>query len=117
MRITIVTVGDLEDMEMAVLPSHGRLDRPMHIAQGQGGRDEEPAPDRRADTAQCHFQPDNGFGGLGHGLCVLPQQAPPATPPLTVFCVPSAQRASGLKTRRQSPSLEGLPLPTFYLGL
>jgi len=76
--ITIVPPINVEDMEMAVFPSHRRLDRTVKVSEGHCVEHEKPAPYGRLGSEQRHLDANYGFAhagfrrtGLGHGSDVL----------------------------------------------
>ena len=62
-------VADLELVQIRVLPSHRLLDDLVQRAQGHVARDRHPAPDRKADAAQCDLEDDLGRSMAGLGRC------------------------------------------------
>src|ERR1700744_2956469 len=69
----ILPAGDVEYMEMAILPAHRGLDRLMQVSQRHRAGHEQPAPDWRSRAAQRDLQADDALvvtslwlGGLGH---------------------------------------------------
>jgi hypothetical protein len=57
--IAVLPAGDVEGMEMTILPAHRGLDRLMQFSQRHRAGDEEAAPDRRSRAAQRHLQADD----------------------------------------------------------
>src|ERR1700746_1254252 len=55
----ILPAGDVEYMEMAILPAHRGLDRLMQVSHRAGH--EQPAPDRRSRAAQRDLQADDAL--------------------------------------------------------
>jgi len=78
MPIAILLPADVEGMEVAIMPAHRRLDRPVQVAERRRAGHDQPTPDRRLGAAQRHLQSDDvhaGAGlrrvGLGHDLRIL----------------------------------------------
>ena len=59
---------NVEDMEMAVFPSHRRLDRTVKVSEGHCVEHEQPAPYGRLGSEQRHLDAKSGpalvFGAL-----------------------------------------------------
>ena len=61
-RIAVALAGDVEVVQVRVVPAHDCLDDLVQVAQGHVGGDEQTTPDRRTDTLQGYLQFDDVSG-------------------------------------------------------